>query len=166
MIEIERKFTVVADFAANIEQALTIRQGYLRADHQCAVRVRITADAAFLTIKGPLNERRLGRHEFEYRIPTGEAEELIKLCPTGIIDKTRYFVREGKHLWEVDEFHGRNEGLLIAEIELEDADETFDLPPWIGDEVTSDPRYYNAMLAQKPYSQWENRIDYLHKILE
>ncbi|MDR1644424.1 MAG: CYTH domain-containing protein [Tannerellaceae bacterium] len=155
MIEIERKFTVVGDFRAEAAYSRRIAQGYICADHERVVRVRIAGDEAFLTIKGPSDENHWSRYEFEQKIAPADAAELMKLCVAGIIDKTRHYIPGGKHLWEVDEFHGENEGLLIAEIELASENETFDRPSWLGEEVTSDPKYYNAMLSQQPYSRWE-----------
>ncbi|MDR1344275.1 MAG: CYTH domain-containing protein [Tannerellaceae bacterium] len=155
MIEIERKFTVDGDFMPEVASSRRITQGYLCADEERTVRVRIAGDKAFLTIKGPSDEKLWSRYEFEQQINPGDAAELLKLCRTGVIDKVRHYIPRGKHTWEVDVFHGDNDGLVIAEIELASKDDDFDLPPWIGKEVTSDVRYYNVMLAQTPYKRWK-----------
>ena len=127
-----------------------IVQGYICADAERTVRVRIRGEEGFLTIKSATNERGWSRYEFERQIPLCDAEELMKLCLPGRIDKERYEVKVGRHIWEVDVFHGANEGLTVAEIELESEDEIFDRPAWVGEEVSGDVRYYNAMLAQYP----------------
>jgi len=107
-----------------------------------------------LTIKSATNEKGWSRYEFEQQITQADAEELLKLCLPGVIDKVRHWIRVGNHLWEVDVFQGVNEGLVVAEIELSSEEETVELPAWVGEEVTGDPKYYNAMLSQKPFSQW------------
>jgi CYTH domain-containing protein len=156
MIEIERKFKVVGDFCKEATGLRRITQGYICAEQDRTVRVRMAGDEAFLTIKGPSDEKLRTRYEFEQKIPAADAQELIKLCTTGIIDKVRHYIPHGRHVWEVDVFHGDNEGLVIAEIELSSENETFELPSWVGDEVTDDKRYYNAMLSRMPYKLWRN----------
>jgi len=151
-MEIERKFLVKND--AFIHEAFRKRrivQGYICADAERSVRVRICGDEAFLTIKGATNGRGWSRYEFEQPVPMNDAEELLQLCMPGRIEKERHYVMFGGHTWEVDVFHGANEGLTVAEIELASEDETFELPAWVGQEVSGDPRYYNAMLAKNPF---------------
>ncbi|MBR0178150.1 MAG: CYTH domain-containing protein [Bacteroidales bacterium] len=153
--EIERKFLVKGDFAKEIFQTTEIKQGYLCRDNGITVRVRIKGDKGFLTIKG----RRIGisRFEWEKEITVEEALALLEQTDSGCIEKTRHMVKntDGRHIWEVDEFHGDNEGLVVAEIELADENEPFDIPEWVGDEVTDDSRYYNAQLLEKPYKNWK-----------
>ncbi|MDR1524734.1 MAG: CYTH domain-containing protein [Tannerella sp.] len=154
-MEIERKFLVREDsFVDEAFDAKRMVQGYICADAERSVRVRICGEEGFLTIKSASNERGWSRYEFEKPVALNEAGELMKLCLPGLIDKVRYYVKAGRHTWEVDVFHGENEGLVVAEIELESEDEVFELPSWIGKEVSGDPRYYNAMLAVHPYSAW------------
>jgi CYTH domain-containing protein len=157
-IETERKFTVTGNFEKDACRSKRITQGYICADPERTVRVRIAGDDAFLTIKGPSDEKLWSRYEFEQQIPLTDGEELMKLCVSGIIDKVRHYVPAGKHMWEVDVFHGDNEGLIIAEIELESEHEPIEIPGWIGAEVTADRRYYNAMLSKTPYSQWKENV--------
>ncbi len=116
--------------------------------------MRIRGEEGFLTIKGASDEKGLSRYEFEQKIPLADAEELLKLCEPGAIDKMRNLVPAGKHTWEIDVFHGENEGLILAEIELASEDEPFERPDWIGQEVSGDRRYYNSMLTKHPYKQW------------
>lgn len=153
--EIERKFLVNSD-AYKQEAYLHERivQGYISSVPERTVRVRIRGDKAYLTIKGIGNGSGLSRFEWEKEIPVDEAEELLKLCEPGVIDKTRYLVKYGNHLFEVDEFHGDNEGLIVAEVELQNEVEQIDKPYWIGHEVTGNQRYYNASLIRKPYKAW------------
>ncbi len=155
-IETERKFTVKGDFSKDVQSAKRIVQGYICADQGRTVRVRISGEDGFLTIKGPSDEKFWSRYEFEQKIPLADAEELMKLCVSGIIQKTRHYIPYENHIWEVDVFSGDNEGLIIAEIELTSEDETFEMPDWIGEEVTMNRRYYNSMLSKTPYSQWKN----------
>jgi CYTH domain-containing protein len=160
MIEIERKFRVVGDdFLREATYWKSIKQGYICAEKGRSVRVRIAGDSAFLTIKGPADEKLWSRYEFEQKIAVEDAAELMKLCVSALIDKVRHYVPHGKHVWEVDVFHGDNEGLVIAEIELASEDETFDRPPWLGNEVTADVRYYNYALAQTPYKHWKEGMN-------
>jgi adenylate cyclase len=156
MFEIERKFLVTSDafkdeaFAKN-----TIAQGYLNTNPERTVRVRIKGEKAFLTIKGKGNESGLSRFEWENEIPVDEAQQLLQLCEKGTIEKMRFEVKSGKHVFEIDEFYGNNNGLIIAEIELTSEEELFEKPIWLGKEVTNDNRYYNAYLSQTPFLEWE-----------
>lgn len=152
--EIERKFKVNGDFIGESHHAYQIAQGYLSTDPARTVRVRIRDDEGFLTIKGARDATAMSCAEHEFPIPVDKAREILRLALPTVIDKTRYLVTFGGHLWEVDQFHGANEGLIIAEIELESEDEAFEKPLWLGEEVTGDPRYYNASLTSYPYSQW------------
>lgn len=152
--EIERKFLVEGDFKPEAFQHERIVQGYLSSARERSVRVRIRGGRGFLTIKGETNPSGLSRYEWEKEIPLKEAEELLLLCEPGVIDKVRYLVRVGNHVFEVDEFHGENEGLVMAEVELSAEDEIVEKPDWLGREVTGDIRYYNAMLAKHPYREW------------
>ncbi len=152
--EIERKFLVRGSFKEVAFAALRISQGYICRDGGRTVRVRIRGEQAFLTIKGPSADGGLSRFEWEMEIPVQEARELMMLCQAGIIEKTRYLVKAGKHTFEVDEFHGDNEGLIVAEVELGAPDESFERPSWLGEEVTGERRYYNASLSRNPYKNW------------
>ncbi len=153
--EIERKFLVSGDYKQFATKKTRIIQGYLSSVAERSVRVRIRSDRGFLTIKGIGNESGSTRFEWEKEIPVKEAEELLKICEPGKIDKTRYIVPEGSGLeFEVDEFYGDNVGLTIAEIELPSEDHPFKKPEWLGREVTGDVRYYNVMLMKKPYKSW------------
>jgi adenylate cyclase len=151
--EIERKFLVRGNAWKALAAGVRMRQGYLSADPERVVRVRIEGDAATLTIKG----RTVGatRGEWEYSIPLADAEELLdRLCPRPLVEKFRHRIEQHGMLWEVDEFLGENAGLVVAEIELRSEDQVFVKPDWVGDEVTGDPRYYNANLLRRPYSAW------------
>jgi len=157
-LEIERKFLVKDDsFKQTARSSSRIRQGYIFSGHGRTVRVRTRGDQAFLTIKGPSLDGGLSRYEFEKEITQDEATNLFRLCEPGIIDKTRYLVDYAGHTFEVDEFYGDNEGLVMAEIELSSADESFKKPDFIGVEVTGDRRYYNAHLRQNPFKLWGNQ---------
>ena len=151
--EIERKFLIKGDFAKDVIRTKRIVQGYICAEKDRTVRIRMQGEECFLTIKGATNERGLSRYEFEQQIAPADAEELLKLCLPGIIDKVRNWITVGNHIWEVDVFQGNNEGLVMAEIELSSEEELFEIPEWAGEEVTGDPKYYNAMLSQKPKNQ-------------
>ncbi|MBQ7180304.1 MAG: CYTH domain-containing protein [Bacteroidaceae bacterium] len=153
-LEIERKFLVVGEFRDQAYSHSRIRQGYISSGNGKTVRVRIRDDRGYLTIKGPSDQAGLARYEFETEIPLSDALDLMKLCEPGIIDKTRYLVRSGSHVFEVDEFYGDNEGLVMAEVELHSEDEAFRKPAFIGPEVTGDRRYYNAHLRRNPYKLW------------
>ena len=155
MIEIERKFLVTSDaFKKEAFAQNRIAQGYLSSVPERTVRVRIKGDKGFLTIKGASNETGLSRFEWEKEIPVDEATALLKLCEKGIIDKTRFEVKIGNHIFEVDEFYGENKGLIIAEVELKSETETFEKPVWLGKEVTNDIRYYNSYLSKNPFTNW------------
>ena len=152
--EIERKFLVAGDFREEVSGAGRIVQGYLSSTPGRTVRVRIRDGRGYLTIKGPA--RGLTRFEWEKEIPADEAEQLLALCTEGVIDKTRHLVPASDgHVWEVDEFHGDNAGLVVAEIELDSEDEPFVRPAWLGAEVTGDRRYYNSSLMRRPYKEWK-----------
>lgn len=154
--EIERKFLVNGDYKSHAYSSFAIKQGYLSISGISVIRVRIKGAKAFITIKSAQVEGLIKRHEWEYEIPVEDAEEMLLLCEDAVIDKTRYLVQAGKHVFEVDEFYGENEGLLIAEVELEREDETFDKPDWLGPEVTGNVRYYNSFLSIQPYKEWSN----------
>jgi adenylate cyclase len=156
MVEIERKFLVTSE--AFKEEAFAqnrIKQGYLSSVPERTVRVRIKGNKGFLTIKGISNESGMSRFEWEKEIPADEAEKLLLLCEPGIIDKTRFEVKTGSHIIEIDEFYGENEGLIMAEIELQSETESFNKPVWLGEEVTNDKRYYNAYLSNNPFKSWQ-----------
>lgn len=154
--EIERKFLIDGDFKKDAYKATRITQGYLNSSPERTVRVRIKGEKGYITIKGVGDATGVARFEWEKEIPVEEAQALLKLAEPGVIDKTRYLVRsaDGIHTWEVDEFHGDNEGLTMAEIELSSIDEAFDKPSWLGKEVTGDPRFYNSSLKNHPYKDW------------
>lgn len=152
--EIERKFLVSGEFKSQAFAQDRIIQGYICSDRGRTVRVRIRDNRGYLTIKGASNASGTSRYEWERELPLAEAEELMKLCEPGVIDKTRYLVRSGKHIFEIDEFYGDNDGLVVAEVELTSEDEAFNKPSFIGEEVTGDRRYYNSQLMKKPYKNW------------
>jgi adenylate cyclase len=155
MVEIERKFLVISEeFKSLASHKHPIAQGYLNSNPERTVRIRIKGESGFLTIKGKGNETGMTRFEWETEISLLEAKPLLALCEKGVIHKTRYEVEVGKHTYEVDVFSGENEGLIIAEIELNNESETFLKPNWLGEEVTNDNRYYNAYLSQNPYKNW------------
>ena len=155
MIEIERKFLVTSTaFLDEFRAKNRIVQGYLSSVPERTVRVRIKGEKGFLTIKGKSSDSGMSRMEWEKEIALEEAEQLLRLCEAGVIDKIRYEIPVGKHLYEVDVFSGENEGLILAEIELESENEAFEKPNWLGMEVTNDNRYYNAYLSQKPFKTW------------
>jgi len=154
-LEIERKFLVNSEaFIKEVSSKSRIVQGFLTKDPNRVVRVRIKGDEGFITIKGISNENGTTRFEWEKRISINEAESLLKLCLPGIIDKNRYEIVVGKHVYEVDIFKGDNEGLVIAEVELENENESFEKPSWLGKEVTGDSKYYNSQLSEHPYKNW------------
>ena len=157
-IEIERKFKVAGDFRPYVSRSYRICQGYLSSAPERTVRVRIKGEKGYITVKGISSENGTSRFEWEKEIPAGEAADLLKICEKGMIDKTRHIVEIDeigrKNVFEVDEFHGDNEGLVIAEIELSAEDEDFARPQWLGEEVTGDKRYYNSYLSCHPYTQW------------
>jgi adenylate cyclase len=157
MIEIERKFLVKNDsFKNEIRNKIRITQKYLSSIPERSVRVRIKGSEAYITIKGIGSDSGIARFEWEKEILVTDANDLFTLCEPGIIDKTRYIVKEEQHVFEIDEFHGDNEGLIIAEIELSSEDESFVIPDWLGDEVTGDVKYYNSMLTKNPFTQWKD----------
>jgi CYTH domain-containing protein len=146
-IEIERKFLVKGDFSSHVIKKEKIVQAYLMASLERTVRIRITGDKAFLTIKGASNANGFSRLEFEYPVPLEDAQKILELAQTGWIEKERNHIPFGNHLFEVDVFHGVHEGLILAELELSSESEAFEKPDWLGEEVTGDERYYNARLA-------------------
>jgi adenylate cyclase len=149
--EIERKFLVKGFTWREVKGAM-IRQGYLNSAKERNVRVRIIEDKAYLTIKGiAVGASRL---EFEYEVPYKDAAELLEICEKPLIEKRRHRVLEGGFIWEVDEFFGENEGLIVAEVELESEDQAFHKPDWVGEEVTGDTRYFNSNLIRNPYTNW------------
>jgi len=150
-IEIERKFLVKGD-AWRTPGGTRYVQGYLRREKGRTIRVRIGGGRAFLTIKGPSTGA--SRPEFEYPIPVADAEQLMAFCEGARVEKIRHEVPFAGLTWEVDEFLGENQGLVVAEVELEREDQPIEKPPWVGEEVTGDPRYYNASLAVRPYRSW------------
>jgi adenylate cyclase len=153
-MEIERKFLVRGDFKQYAIKQNRITQGYICATSERTVRVRIKGEKGFLTIKGKTNESGTSRYEWEKEITLADAEDLLKLCEPGIIDKTRFYIPAGNFTFEVDEFYGENLGLVMAEIELSAEDDCFEKPSWLGEEVTGDKRYYNSMLMKNPFSKW------------
>jgi CYTH domain-containing protein len=152
-LEIERKFLVGSDAWRTGTSGKQYRQGYLSTDPERTVRVRVAGDAGFLTVKG--RSEGAARAEYEYPIPREHAEEMLdRLCLRPLIEKTRYRIPFGGLTWEVDEFSGDNAGLVVAEVELADEGQAVELPPWVGNEVTGDPRYANASLVARPYATW------------
>jgi len=159
MIEIERKFLVLSDeYKLEASKKHQISQGYLSSDPERTVRIRVKGESGFLTIKGKGNASGTTRLEWETELPLVEAKPLLALCVEGVIEKIRYEVNAGQHLFEIDEFSGENSGLVIAEIELHAEDEIFTKPKWLGQEVTGDKRYYNAYLSQFPFKTWKDDL--------
>lgn len=155
MIEIERKFLVKSNnYRKEATSEERIVQGFLNTHPERTVRVRIKGDFGFLTVKGKSNQSGTTRFEWEQQIALQDAESLLEICEEGIIDKLRFTVSSGKHIFEIDEFHGENEGLFLAEVELQKEDELFERPDWLGKEVTGDVRYYNSQLCKQPYKTW------------
>jgi CYTH domain-containing protein len=152
--EIERKFLVSGDYKSMATEHIRITQGYISSAHGRTVRVRMAGEKAFLTIKGASNDTGTSRFEWEKPIEPDDARELMKLCEPGMIDKIRHIVPYGGHRFEVDEFFGENEGLVVAEVELASEDEAFERPPFLDKEVTGDRRYYNSSLTKLPYTKW------------
>jgi adenylate cyclase len=152
--EIERKFLVSGEFKSLAVKVTRITQGYLSSVPERTVRVRIKGEKGFITIKGIGSASGASRYEWEKEIPVSEIEELLKICEPGVIDKTRFLVKAGPHTYEVDEFYGENEGLVVAEIELSSEEEAFEKPEWLGEEVTGDVKYYNSMLMKNPFKKW------------
>lgn len=154
-IEIEKKFLVKSeDFKKDATKSTRITQGYLSSDPERTVRVRIKGDKGFITIKGKGSPSGASRYEWEKEISVSEADELFAICEPGVIDKTRYEVKSGNHIFEVDEYDGENLGLIVAEVELSSENEYFLKPDWLGKEVTGMPQYYNATLMKNPFSKW------------
>ncbi len=152
--EIERKFLVSGEFKNLAKKEIRIKQAYLSSVPERNVRVRIKGEKGFITIKGIGSESGMSRYEWEMEISVKEAQELFNICEPGFIDKTRYLVEVGSHTFEVDEFYGENQGLIVAEIELCSENEIFEKPDWLGEEITGDNKYYNSMLLIKPYTRW------------
>jgi len=157
-IEIERKFLVTREGFGQIlpTHHVGLRQGYLSTETGRTVRVRLQNEQGYLTIKGKASG--LARPEFEYPIPLADAESLLEMCPRPLIEKWRHYVEYAGKIWEVDEFFGDNEGLIVAELELESENESFEPPPWLGEEVTFDARYHNSRLAERPYGSWKQEL--------
>lgn len=157
--EIERKFLIVSDYKSDVYSSVRIIQGFLCRTPGRIVRVRVKGEKGFITVKGATNASGVSRFEWEKEISKEDALSLLALAEPGIIDKTRHLVKntDGKHIWEVDEFHGDNEGLVVAEIELAEENETFDKPQWLGEEVTGDPKYHNVTLSRNPFKNWSSR---------
>ncbi|MBF0193696.1 MAG: CYTH domain-containing protein [Magnetococcales bacterium] len=152
-IEIERKFLLKNDGWRGLGVGTVYRQGYLSSVKERAVRVRVAGEKATLTIKGV--SKGIARAEYEYEIPMADAEAMLNnLCEKPIIEKTRYVIKHDDNIWEVDEFEGDNKGLFVAEVELNEAEQTFTKPDWVGEDVSDDNRYFNANLIKHPYSQW------------
>ena len=152
--EIERKFLINLAELDALNNGSRMKQAYISTTDNTAVRIRVSGQTALLTLKGENNGAM--RSEFEYAIPVADADEIIhELCSGPVIDKTRYLVTHAQHTWEIDVFHGDNEGLIVAEVELEDETETVEIPHWVTQEVTGDVRYYNANLLDFPYKNWE-----------
>ena len=159
MIEIERKFLIISNIFKNEAfKSTRIIQGYLNSHKERAVRVRIKGDFGFLTIKGASTKNGLSRFEWEKEINKSEAKKLLNICESGIIDKIRYEIKVKNHIFEVDEFFGDNTGLIIAEVELKNENETFEKPKWLGKEVTGQIKYYNSQLSKHPYNTWNNNL--------
>ncbi|TBN02460.1 CYTH domain-containing protein [Hyunsoonleella flava] len=155
MIEIERKFLVTsAQYKADATTKTRIIQGFLNTDKERTVRIRLKGESGFLTVKGKSSEDGLSRFEWEKEISKIDAEALLKLCEPTIIDKIRYEIHVDSHIFEVDEFFGENEGLVIAEVELTTENETIQKPDWLGEEVTRQIKYYNSQLSKQPYKTW------------
>jgi adenylate cyclase len=153
--EIEKKFLVTADsYKTEAVKQTRITQGYLSSVPERTVRVRIKGKSGYITIKGIGNDSGASRFEWEKEIPVSEVEELLKICEPGVIDKTRYEVKAGNHTFEVDEFYGDNDGLVVAEVELQNEQDHFEKPAWLGEEVTGQTKYYNSMLMKNPFKKW------------
>ncbi|MBW2960228.1 CYTH domain-containing protein [Mesonia aestuariivivens] len=156
MLEIERKFLVQnQDFKIEAFQSFEIKQGYLNSHPERTTRIRIKELEAFITVKGKSSENGLSRFEWEKEINLKDAEALLKLCESGKIEKTRYLIKSGNHTFEVDEFYGQNQGLIVAEVEMKSEEDEVILPKWLGKEVTGEQKYYNSALTQHPYCSWE-----------
>lgn len=155
MIEIERKFLVKSDaFKNEVRSKTRLVQGFLNTDKERTVRVRLKDEHGYLTVKGKSTDNGLSRFEWETKISKTDAEALLKLCEPTLIDKIRYEINVENHVFEVDEFFGDNEGLIIAEVELASENETIKKPDWLGEEVTGQIKYYNSQLSKQPYKTW------------
>lgn len=157
-LEIERKFLVVGDYKSQAVSHSRIVQGYICSEKGRTVRVRLRDDRGYLTIKGPSRDGGLSRYEFEKEITMDEALSLLRLCEPGIIDKVRWLIPMGRHTFEVDEFFGDNEGLVVAEVELASEDEAYERPDFLGREVTGERRFYNSCLRAYPYKEWSESL--------
>lgn len=153
MIEIERKFLVDVDKLTTFNSVTDIKQGYLNLDPERTVRVRLQKDRGYITVKGASTDGGLSRFEWERDIYADEAEELLKIC-VGVIDKTRCVIKHDNLYWEIDLFHGDNQGLVVAEVELSSVDQQITLPPFVTTEVTGEARYYNSQLIKRPFNTW------------
>ena len=153
--EIEKKFLVAGEFKESAKKATRITQGYLSSVPERTVRVRVKCEKGYIIVKGIGNDSGASRFEWEKEIPVEDVRDLLKICEPGVIDKTRYLVDCDGHTFEVDEFYGDNEGLVVAEVELSDENEAFTRPSWLGEEVTGDKKYYNSMLMKNPYKNWK-----------
>lgn len=156
MLEIERKFLVNSEaFKTEAFNSYTIKQGFLNTDKERTVRVRLKGDKGFITVKGKSTANGLSRFEWEKEISITDAENLLLISERGMIHKTRYEVKCGSHIFEIDEFYDMNMGLTIAEVELNSETESFEIPEWLGIEVTGDIKYYNSQLSKRPYTEWK-----------
>jgi CYTH domain-containing protein len=154
-IEIERKYLIASDDWRDLAAGVDYRQGYLSTVKERTVRVRTIGDKGYLTIKGISTGA--SRTEYEYEVPADDAHEMLdELCERPLIEKRRCKIPFAGLIWEIDEFFGENRGLIVAEVELEDEDQLIDLPSWIGEEVTGDPRYFNSSLVSNPFSTWDH----------
>ncbi len=154
-IEIERKFLVKnSSYKIDSYKSSLIKQGFLNSNKRRVVRIRVIDAKGFITIKGISSKDGTSRFEWEKEIPIKEAEELLKLCENGVIEKIRFFIKKGNHVYEVDEFKNKNDGLIIAEIELNSVDDLFEKPSWLGTEVTGNTKYYNSELSKHPFTKW------------
>ena len=152
--EIERKFLINQDELGSLDNGTSIKQGYISTKDNTVVRVRVSGNQAYLTLKG--ENTGVTRSEFEYEIPATDAEQIItELCSGPVVEKTRYLVTHCDHTWEVDIFHGENDGLVVAEIELESEGESFEIPDWVTSEVSGETRYYNSSLLDNPFKNWK-----------
>jgi adenylate cyclase len=156
--EIERKFLVNGEFKKFATKQTRIKQGYLSSVPGRSVRIRINGQKGFITIKGAANKTGLSRYEWEKEIAVTEAVELLEICEPGVIEKIRYYIPYGDFTFEVDEFYGENEGLIVAEIEMKSESDNFERPDWLGNEVTGDRRYFNSMLVKNPFSTWKENL--------
>jgi len=156
--EIERKFLVNGDFKKFATEQSKIRQGYLSSVPGRSVRIRINGEKGFITIKGAADKSGVSRYEWESEISLADAAELLEICEPGVIEKIRYYIPSGDFTYEVDEFYGENEGLIVAEIELKSESDKFEKPEWLGIEVTGDRKYFNSSLIKNPYANWKTNL--------